>query len=118
VVPPNPGNVMGIAAGLRHGLGLRSDGTVIAWGRDNEGQCTVPAGLGNVVAVAAGDQSIALLESGSIVAWGGNQNGQFCIPQGLCNVTAISAGSNHNLAILQSGGVAAWGLIPDTMFGS
>ena len=38
---------------------------MVAWGWDNHGQTNVPAGLSNVVAIAAGGyQSIALLAAG------------------------------------------------------
>jgi hypothetical protein len=37
-----------------HSLGLKSDGSIVAWGRTDEGQCTVPAPNANFAAVAAG----------------------------------------------------------------
>jgi len=46
--------VIAIAAGSSHNLALRSDGTVRAWGANYDGQCNVPAGLSNVVAITAG----------------------------------------------------------------
>jgi len=45
---------MAVAAGYYHNLALRSNGTVVAWGLNSDGQTNVPAGLSNVVAVAAG----------------------------------------------------------------
>jgi hypothetical protein len=50
-----------IAAGAAHGLALKSNGRIVAWGRDNRGQTDVPTGLSGVVALAAGgDVSVAL----------------------------------------------------------
>ena len=50
-----------IPAGTLHGLALKSDGTVVAWGYDSAGQVDVPAGLTNVVAISAGGaHSLAL----------------------------------------------------------
>ena len=47
--------------------------TVAAWGNNDSGQTTVPAGLSNVVAIAAGYyHSLALTSNGSVVAWGYN----------------------------------------------
>jgi hypothetical protein len=46
--------VTAIAAGTNHSLALKSDGTVVAWGDNDSGQATVPAGLSGVVAIAAG----------------------------------------------------------------
>ena len=51
-----------IAAGYAHSLALKSDGTVVAWGRNSQGQSTVPGGLNGVVAIAAGTpHSLALI---------------------------------------------------------
>ena len=43
-----------LAAGAYHNLALKSDGTVVGWGYNGEGQVSVPDGLSNVVSVAAG----------------------------------------------------------------
>jgi hypothetical protein len=40
---PAPAATIGI--GARHGLGIRSDGTVVAWGYSYDGQCGIPEGL-------------------------------------------------------------------------
>jgi alpha-tubulin suppressor-like RCC1 family protein len=54
-----------------HGLALRKDGTVYAWGGNSYGQATVPPGLSNVVAIAAERySSFALRADGTIVSWG------------------------------------------------
>jgi alpha-tubulin suppressor-like RCC1 family protein len=46
-------------------------GQVFAWGRNVEGQCNVPAGLNDAVAVACGRFfSMALRSDGTIVTWG------------------------------------------------
>ncbi|MCK5596109.1 MAG: T9SS type A sorting domain-containing protein, partial [Candidatus Eisenbacteria sp.] len=39
-----------------HSLGLKSDGTVVAWGRDVENQCNVPEPNADFVAVAGGSR--------------------------------------------------------------
>jgi len=69
-VASSASNVSAVAAGPFHGLALRSNGTVIAWGSSGA-QTNVPAGLTNVVAIAAGgDHALALKTNGTIVAWG------------------------------------------------
>ena len=108
-----------ISAGYAHNLALGTDGTVTAWGEDIYGQCRVPAGLTNVIAVAAGGgylggstyvgHSLALLTNGTVVAWGYNGRGQTNVPAGLTNVIAIAAGWEHGLALKRDGTLAAWG---------
>jgi len=60
---------------------LKSNGTVVGWGYDYAGQATIPDGLRNVVAIAAGGgHSLALKSNGTVVGWGAYENGQIDIP--------------------------------------
>ena len=45
---------MAVAGGGDHSLGLKADGSIVAWGRNNHGQCDVPAPNTDFVAVVAG----------------------------------------------------------------
>ncbi len=84
--------------------------TVVAWGRNDFGQTSVPDGLTDAVAVSAGgNHNLALRRNGTVVAWGSNQFGQRTIPAGLNSVTAIAAGGEHSLALLSDGTVRCWG---------
>jgi hypothetical protein len=48
----------------------KNDGTVAAWGANNEGQTNLPAGITTATEVAAGlNHGLALLANGSVVAW-------------------------------------------------
>ena len=68
-----------IAAGRRHSLGLRADGTVVAAGAGTSGECRVDSWTG-VVAVAAGNvhtapntgrsHSVGLRADGTVLAAG------------------------------------------------
>jgi alpha-tubulin suppressor-like RCC1 family protein len=123
--------VTALAGSEDHSLALLSDGTVMAWGANFEGQLgdgsttnsDVPVavtGLSEkVTAIAAGsDFSLALLEGGTVMAWGGNGSGQLGdgtttskkVPVAvLKEVTAIAAGRSHSLAVLSNGEVRDWG---------
>jgi hypothetical protein len=102
--------VTAIAAGHYHSLALKSDGTVVGWGADWNGQTTIPAGLSGVTAIAAGGHhSLALKSDGTVVGWGYNAQGQTTIPAGLSGVTAIAAGAFHSLALKSDGTVVGWG---------
>src|ERR1700728_4940789 len=57
-------NVISISTSVDHSLALLNDGTVAAWGCDDDGECDVPSGLTNVISLAAGDFfSLALLSN-------------------------------------------------------
>ena len=73
-----------IAAGRRHSLGLRADGTVVAAGTGTSGECRVEH-WAHVVAVAAGNvhtasntgrsHSVGLRVDGTVMATGWNGDG-------------------------------------------
>lgn len=103
-------NLVRIAAGSSHALGVRADGTVVAWGDNTLGQATVPAGLSNVVDVAAGvGFSVALRADGTLAAWGDDSHNQTDLPAGLSNVVAVAARQWHGLALEANGTLVAWG---------
>ena len=76
---------------------------VVSWGGNYSDPGTVPAGLTEVIAVAAGDtHSLALTADGSVVAWGFNNYGDWPVPAGLANVIAMAAGGYHSLALTRN----------------
>ena len=108
--------VIAIAAGWDHSLALKSDGTVVGWGwnwggsssngsgppqpyGDWLGQATPPAGLNNVIAIAAGSGSFAVKRDGTVVQWGMYNANNYILPVGLKGVFSIDAGGNHVLVI-------------------
>jgi alpha-tubulin suppressor-like RCC1 family protein len=89
---------------------LRINGTVAGWGFNAYGQTTPPAGLSNVIAIAAGYlHSAALCSNGTVVVWGDDTYGQTNVPAGLTNVVAIAAGDFDTLALRRDGTVVGWG---------
>jgi hypothetical protein len=84
-------------------------GHVEAWGVIPFAEVQPPAGLNDVVAVAAGSQhNLALRVNGTVVAWGRDSQGQTVVPAGLSNVVAISA-KTHNVALRSDGSILVWG---------
>ncbi len=83
-----------------HSLGLKSDGTIVAWGDNDYGQCDVPAPNADFVAVAAGWwHSLGLKSDGTIVAWGLNGYGQCNVPAPNADFVAIAGGGMWSLGL-------------------
>jgi hypothetical protein len=102
--------VISVSAGNYHSLALKCDGTVVAWGGNDDGECDVPEGLNNVVAISAGGMhNLALKADGTVMTWGWNGEGQCDLPSNLTGVSAIAAGWQHSLAVQSDGEVVAWG---------
>ena len=103
-------NLIAIAAGAWHNLGLGADGSVSAWGDNSAGQCEVPATLHDALAIAAGGyHSLALRANGSVVGWGADDSGQARVPANLTAVIGIAAGTWHSAALRADGTVVVWG---------
>jgi alpha-tubulin suppressor-like RCC1 family protein len=65
--------LVAVAGGGAHSLGLKADGSIVAWGYNDYGLCEVPVPNSGFVAIAAGrEHSLGLKADGSIVAWGRN----------------------------------------------
>jgi hypothetical protein len=133
--------VVGVAAGEEgHSIAVRSDGSVVEWGRSYTSSAInkspVPvAGISGAVVVAAGPISAtALLSDGEVLTWGspewgvlgnGETTGAPEGPQRVCavgstgpcpagpfltGVAQIADGGEFDLARLEDGTVAAWGV--------
>jgi len=117
-----------ISAGLNHSLAIMEDGTLWAWGNNDNGQLgdgttterSYPVMvMENVAYVSAGDShSMAITKDGTLWAWGINGRGQ--LGDGttnerhypvmiMANVISVSAGSTHTIAIQRDGTLWTWG---------
>jgi alpha-tubulin suppressor-like RCC1 family protein len=102
-------------------VGLRTDGTVVAWIFDNFGSGPIrwvpPAGLKDVVSLATGDRhALALKRDGTVVAWAWgepydreNEWGQATVPAGLSGVVAITVSDKTSFALKADGTICQWG---------
>jgi alpha-tubulin suppressor-like RCC1 family protein len=91
---------------------------LVGWGPDMYGQTDIPAGLSNVMSIAAGFyHCLAAKADGTVMAWGAGKTnsgitpnfGQALVPAGLSNVVSVARGYYHSLALKADGTLAAWG---------
>lgn len=151
-----PGKVLQVAMGDLSSYALLEDGTVVAWGQNDEGQLgngpvgasgelgrypkpsVAPvrvSGLVDVIEIAAGSKhALALRRDGTVWAWGTRDAGAIGdgepttlrpvmaigptqVP-GLQGIVQIAAARSHNLALKNDGKVMAWGLNSDGQLGN
>ncbi|HWA28885.1 MAG TPA: immunoglobulin domain-containing protein [Lacunisphaera sp.] len=109
-LPSGPTSFVGVAAGEVHVVAVKSDGSVVAAGLNNNGSMNVPSGLSGVVAVSTSVYTnIVLKADGTVTGWGDSSHGQTSPPAGLADVIAISTAGGHVLALKSDGTVVAWG---------
>ena len=130
-----------IAAGASHTLAIKANGTLYAWGLNDQGQLgqgnkfsqTSPVqvtGYSDFVSMAAGySHSLGLRADGSLYAWGYNNAGQLglgdtgehLLPALVGTIydgyVAVTAGRYHTLAIQAAGTLWAWGYNGDGELG-
>ena len=106
-----------LAAGRRHSLAGRDDGTVVAGGDSNAGECDVRAWR-EIISIAAGNvhaarntgrsHSVGLRADGTVVATGWDLDGQ-CAVSDWSDIQAVAAGWRTTLGLRHDGTVVAAG---------
>lgn len=97
-----------LSTGGYHTVGLCSDGTAVATGRNNYGQCNV-GGWTNIVALSAGCyHTVGLRSDGNVVAVGENIFSQ-CYVRDWTDIVEVSAGFVHTVGLRSDGTVLATG---------
>jgi len=105
-------NIIEIAAGATHTIGLKSDGTVVATGCNDYGECNVKGWHGIVAVSAGGSHTVGLKFDGTVVATGCNDDGE-CNTKNWRDVVAISAKYQHTIGLRADGSVVATGAIKE-----
>ncbi len=116
--PADLRDVKAVASSGTFSMALKNDGTVAIWGWMNGITPVLPAGLQDVVAIAAtgwNEVAYALRSDRSVLAWTpvngktSEEAGGPSLPAGLTDVTAIAAGMGHGMALKADGTVVSWG---------
>jgi alpha-tubulin suppressor-like RCC1 family protein len=133
VQPKSFTGVLAIAAGNRHVLARKSDGTLWSWGSNGNGELgdntqtnrnkpVQVTGFTGVAAIAAGNgYSLAAKTDGTAWSWGYNAQGQLgdgtfngprLVPgqiTSLVGIVQVAAGDAHSLAVSNDGHLWTWG---------
>lgn len=97
-----------IAVGYRHIVGVKSDGTVLAVGNNDQGQCNVENWTDIIAVAARGNRTVGLKADGTVVATGENQHGE-CNVGDWSDIVAIAVGYAHTAGLKRDGTVVAAG---------
>lgn len=105
-------DIVYVADGYNHKVGVKDNGTVVAYGSNDKGQCEVSE-WEDIVQVAAGLQfTIGLRSDGTCIATGENDHGE-CEVSAWNNIKSISAGNAHTVGLRENGRVVATGYNKD-----
>lgn len=98
--PEDLADVVSVHGGSGTSYALKSDGTLVGWGRYDE---DIPEGLGAVESVSFGDNhSIAILRNGKVVAWGDDTEGKVsALPKSMVGIVQLLATKDHSLILFE-----------------
>ena len=89
-----------VASGFGHSCVLDDDG-VKCWGRDSEGQITVPT-LKNPRMIQAGGYHTCAVDDSGVQCWGDNSFGQTQVPKSLgSKIALLTTGYLHSCAVIK-----------------
>jgi hypothetical protein len=107
---PREADFVAVAAGGRHSVALRTDGSLVSWGWDDYGQVShTPAGTGFKAVAAGWAHSVAIRADGSLVSWGLDDWRQVSLTPPGAGFTAVAAYGYHSLAVRTDGSFHVWG---------
>lgn len=104
-----PRRAVELAAGYEHSVWLRPDGTVVAMGGNDWGQCNVSDWTGIVHVGAGYPVTLGVRPDGTVVAAGANLVGE-CEVSGWTGIVDVDAGHWHSIGLRSDGTVVATGM--------
>ena len=91
-MPSDLTDVIAVESGYSSSIALKSDGTVVCWGNNDNGQCNGASSISDLIEIKAGSwyHTLGLKSDGTVVTWGLNDHGQTNVPGGLELATDFS----------------------------
>lgn len=97
-------DIVAVDSGLNHLVGLRADGTVVAAGSNELGQCNVEQWSGIKSVIAGPNTTFGITNNGTVIATGDNQYHQ-CDTSSWQNVKQIISTEKHTAGLTYDGKV-------------
>jgi alpha-tubulin suppressor-like RCC1 family protein len=97
-----------VAAGGLHTVGLKDNGTVVATGNNDYGQCDVGTWADIMMVAAGGNHTVGIEDGGTVVAVGDNSSGQLDVGS-WTGIVQVAAGYYHTVGLKDDGTVVAVG---------
>jgi len=106
------GDFVQVSAGHKHTCGLRTNGTVVCWGKTYDYPPPSDADFQQISAGGSGfndrGHTCGVKSNGSVVCWGSNADGESIPPTG--TFQQVSAGGNSTCGLKTDGTVECWGI--------
>ncbi len=107
----DPSPWLRVSAGVDFSCGLREDGSLQCWGRNDDLRASPPDGVYLDVDVGS-DDGCALVDDGSLVCWGADDSGETGPPAGVFAAVSMGWDANANnmaCALAADGAATCWG---------
>lgn len=106
--------IVSVACGGAHCVGLKANGSVVACGYDDNGQVSGVNSWTGITRIAVGDNfTVGVNVNGKVYACGSNSYGQTNVSE-FTNITAVACGARHTVCLKSDGTVVGCG---DNSFG-
>ena len=111
---PTDQNYTMVAGGLRHGIALKADGSIVDWGSGDFSDygnllTNTPSGTGFKAVGAGYSTSFALSTNGTISAWGSNDQQVVSNKPTGSGFTFVTGNWYNGLALASDGSISVWG---------
>ena len=97
-----------LSTSARHIVGVKKDGTVLAAGKNDRGECNVSLWENIISVETAMSLTVGLKEDGTVVAAGSNNHGQ-CNVEEWTDIIAVTCGWYHTVGLKKDGTVVTVG---------
>ncbi|HEY6530013.1 MAG TPA: hypothetical protein VIZ65_15090 [Cellvibrionaceae bacterium] len=108
--PTDLGRVTRAQCAMTHCAAIKTNGQVVAWGGNYNGQTNVPTSLTTALDISVGDSfTLAVDSEHKVIGWGGNAYTELNVPRFSRPIKQIEASQFTSMALDDLGNVYSWG---------